>query len=270
LAHAEKRPLSGRRIVVTRSPEQAALLARKLEELGAEVLLLPMVRFTEPPAEQVEELDRAIRDLAEFDWLLFTSGNAVRFFLARCRALRCWPQESLRLAVVGPATRDALEAEGLQAAIAPHEFRAQALAAEIATEVAGRRILMPRSDQAGDELPRLLREAGAILTDVVAYLNVQPDDLAGPAFDALLRGDADAVTFFSPSAFRHFAGLFGHQALRRLSARVALAAVGPVTAEAIRQAGLIVAVEAPQATTGSLAAALERYFQTVAAEKGRS
>jgi uroporphyrinogen-III synthase len=176
----------------------------------------------------------------------------------------------LRMAVVGPATRDALEAEGLQAAIAPHEFRAQALAAEIATEVVGRRILIPRSDQAGDELPRLLREAGATVTDVVAYSNVQPDDLASPAFDALVRGEADAVTFFSPSAFRHFASLFGREALRRLSARVALAAVGPVTAETIRQAGLPVAVEATQATTGSLAAALERYFQVPATEKRRS
>jgi uroporphyrinogen III methyltransferase / synthase len=262
--------LAGRRIVVTRSPEQAALLAQKLEDLGAEVLLLPMVRFAEPPPERIEELDRAIGELAGFDWLLFTSGNAVRFFMARCRTLGRWPQESMRMAVVGPATRDALEAEGFQAAIAPHEFRAQALAQEIATEVAGRRILMPRSDQAGDELPVLLREAGAMVTDVVAYCNVPPDDLAGPAFDALLRGEADAVTFFSPSAFRHFVGLFGSESLRRLSSRVALAAVGPVTAETIRQAGLHVAVEAPQATTGSLAAALEQYFQMPAAGKGRS
>jgi uroporphyrinogen III methyltransferase / synthase len=266
----DHRALAGRRIVVTRSPGQAAELARKLEGLGAEVLLLPMVRFTDPPAEQMEKLDRAIRQLAEFDWLLFTSANAVRFFLARCRALGCWPQELLRMAVVGPATRDALEAEGLQAAIAPREFRAQALAAEIATEVAGRRILMPRSDQAGDELPVLLREAGAMVTDVVAYSNMQPDDLAGPVFDALLSGEADAIAFFSPSAFRHFVTLFGREPLRRLCSRVALAAVGPVTAETIRQAGLPVAVEAPQATTGSLAASLEQYFQMPAARKERS
>jgi uroporphyrinogen III methyltransferase/synthase len=262
-------PLAGRRIVVTRSPEQAAALAEKLEALGAEVLLLPMVRFTEPSAGETAALDTAIRGLAEFDWLLFTSANAVRFFLARCRALGCWPQQALRMAVVGPATQDALEAEGLHAAIAPREFRAQALAAEIAPEVAGRRILMPRSDQAGDELPGLLREAGAIVTDVVAYANAQPEVLSGPAFEALLRGDADAITFFSPSAFRHFATLLGSGALRRLSARVALAAVGPVTAEVIRQAGLPVAVQAPQATTGSLVAALERHFQMPAAEQRR-
>jgi uroporphyrinogen III methyltransferase/synthase len=255
--------------VVTRSPEQASALAQKLEELGAEVLLLPMVQFTEPPAAQLADLDEAIRALAAFDWLLFTSANAVRFFLARCRALGCWPQEPLRVAVVGPATQDALEAEGLQAAIAPREFRAQALAAEIAAEVAGRRILVPRSDQAGEELPDLLRAAGAIVTDVVAYANARPEEISGPAFEALLRGEADAITFFSPSAFRHFSSLLGSKALRRLTARVALAAVGPATAEAIRQAGLPVAVQAAQATAGSLVAALERHFQMPAAGKER-
>jgi uroporphyrinogen III methyltransferase/synthase len=269
VALPENGPLAGRRIVVTRSPQQSAELARQLEALGAEVLLLPMVQFTDPPAEQAETLDEAIRALAEFDWLLFTSANAVRFFLARCRSLDAWPSDLLRIAVVGPATRDALEEEGLRAAIAPHEFRAAALAEEIAVEVVGRSILMPRSDQAGDELPRLLRAAGAIVTDVVAYSNAQPADLAGPAFDALVHGDADAITFFSPSAFRHFAGLFGNESLRRLSARVALAAVGPVTAEAIRQAGLPVAVEAAQATTGALVAALERHFQMPAGGTGR-
>jgi uroporphyrinogen III methyltransferase/synthase len=270
VAHPDRRPLTGRRIVVTRSPEQAAELARKLEELGAEVLLLPMVRFTEPAAEQAAELDMAIRALSEFDWLLFTSANAVRFFLARCRALGCWPTAEMRIAVVGPATRDALEDEGLQSAIAPREFRARALVAEIAGEVAGLRILIPRSDQAGDELPRLLKAAGAIVTDVVAYSNAQPDEPTGPVFEALLRGEADAITIFSPSAFRHFADLFGRDALRRLNSRVAVAAVGPVTAETIRQAGLPVAVEAAQATTGAVVAALERYFQVPAGGKGRS
>lgn len=269
MAQPESDSLAGRRIVVTRSPDQAGVLARKLEQCGAEVLLMPMVEFTEPAAAEMAALDEAIRALADFDWLLFTSANAVRFFLRRCRVLGRWPQEVLRVAVVGPATRDALEAEGLQAAIAPREFRAQALAAELAVEVADRRILIPRSDQAGDELPGLLREAGAIVTDVVAYCNARPEELRGPVYDALLRGDADAITFFSPSAFRHFAGLLGHEALRRLSSRVALAAVGPVTAETIRQAGLPVAVEAPQATTGSLVAALERHFQMPAAGKRR-
>lgn len=268
MAAPDNLPLAGRRIIVTRSPEQASALAAKLTALGAEVLLLPMVRFTDPP--ETKELDEAIRALDEFDWLVFTSANAVRFFLARCRTLGQWPAAGLRLAVVGPATRDALEAEGLRAAIAPHEFRGKALAAELEIEVTGRRVLMPRSNKAGDELPGLLRAAGAVVTDVVAYSTVESvDPEAGPVFEVLLRGEADAITFFSPSAFRHFADSFGRGALRRLNSRVAFAAVGPVTAAAIREAGLPVTVEAAQATTAALAAALERHFQQPTG-KGRS
>jgi uroporphyrinogen-III synthase len=266
VAAPDNKTLAGRRIIVTRAPEQSADLARKLEELGAEVLLLPMVRFTQPP--QTSELDQSIRALHEFDWLVFTSGNAVRFFLARCRELERWPQPSLRIAVVGPATQDALETEGLRPAIAPREFRGAALAAEIEAEVAGRRILLPRSDQAADELPRLLRAAGALVTDVVAYSTAPPDSAGGPVLEALRRGQADALTFFSPSAFRHFADSFGREALLRLSSRVALAAVGPVTAAAMREAGLPVAVEASQATAAALVAALERHFQLPAAGRG--
>jgi len=269
VAAPDMKTLAGRRIIVTRAPEQSLELARKLEELGAEVLSLPMVRFTEPA--QTAELDQAIVVLEQFDWLVFTSANAVRFFLARCRQLQRWPQPPLRIAVVGPATQDALEAEGLRPAIAPRDFSGAALAAEIDAEVAGRRILLPRSDQAGGELPRLLRAAGARVTDVVAYSTAQPDAAAGgPVLEALLRGQADALTFFSPSAFRHFADSFGREALLRLSSRVALAAVGPVTAEAIREAGLPVAVEAAQATSAALVAALERHFQLPAAGKRRS
>jgi uroporphyrinogen III methyltransferase/synthase len=266
LAGHDTRALAGRRIVITRAPEQSAELAQKLRELGAEVLSLPMVRFTGPA--QTAEMDGAIAALEEFDWLLLTSANAVRFFLARCRQIERWPPPTLRLAVVGPATRDALESEGLQAAVAPRQFRGEALAAELGSEVAGRRVLLPRSDQAGDELPRLLRAAGAFVTEVVAYSTEPPGSLDSATLEVLRRGDVDAVTFFSPSAFRHFAELFGRDALRRLTARVALAAVGPATASAIREAGLPVAVEAAEATAPALVEALDRHFHLPAAGKG--
>ncbi len=250
---------------MTRSPRQSEELARRLQELGAEVILLPMVQFK--PLEDTSELDQAIRQLPEFDWLLFTSANAVQFFLSRCRELGRWPAPSLRIAVVGPATRDALHDHGLVASLAPREFRAAELAREIEPEIEGRRILLPRSDQAGEELPSHLRAAGAIVSDVVAYANAPADVSAAPEFQTLLRGDADAVTFFSPSAFRHFENLFDRQALRRLNRRVALAAVGPATAAAIRQAGLQVAIEAAQATTGAMVAALQQYFDSPAARR---
>jgi len=124
------RTLEGRRIVVTRAPAQTKELRERLEELGAEVILLPLVRFLEP--ENTADLDRAIRSLEQFDWLIFTSANAVTFFLGRCRALGCGSASGrTKIAAVGSATQLALEKEGLQVAFIPAEFSGAGLAAEL-------------------------------------------------------------------------------------------------------------------------------------------
>lgn len=251
--------LAGRRIVVTRAPEQSKELRERLEELGAEVVMLPMVRFLEP--ENTRELDRAIRSLDKFDWLIFTSANAVTFFLRRCRALGFWPGgKCAKIAVVGPATQSALEKEGLQASLAPPEFSGEGLAAELSGAISGNSILLPRSDRAGAELPSLLRRAGAEVTEVVAYRTAGPDTLDRSAIQAVRSGQADAITFFSPSAFREFRNLMGPDILGKLQPHVAFAAVGHVTAAAIRSAGMSEVIEADQAATASLVAALERHF----------
>jgi uroporphyrinogen-III synthase len=268
LAAADGKPLAGRRIVITRAPGQAKELSDRLRELGAEVFLSPMVRFLEPA--DASALDRAIAALEEFDWLIFTSPNAVRFFLARCRTIRSWPAASApRIAAVGPATRVALETEGLEVRFMPRGFSGAALAAELAQQLAGKRALLPRSDRAADDLPAALRRANATVTEVVAYRTVEAESLDADVLEAIRRGEADAVTFFSPSAFQHFAHLLGSQALLETAARTIFAAVGPVTAAAIREAGLPVAVEAREATAASFVAALERYFALHGVEKGR-
>ena len=251
--------LAGLRIVVTRAAAQSKELRERLEELGAEVILLPLVRFLEP--EDTADLDHAIRSLEKFDWLIFTSANAVTFFLRRCCALGVWPSGgAAKIAVVGSATRLVLEKEALTASLVPPEFSGVGLAAELGAAVAGRNVLLPRSDRAREELPSLLRNAGASVTEVIAYRTAGPDsrDLAG--LEAVRGGQADAVTFFSPSAFHEFQKLVGSDAVRKWNSRVALAAVGPVTAEAIRGAGLPVAIEADEASVASLVAALERHF----------
>jgi uroporphyrinogen III methyltransferase/synthase len=235
-----------------------------LEELGAEAVLLPLVRFVEP--ESTAELDQAIRSLATFDWLILTSANAVTFFLGRCRALQCWPfstdgsSDSVKIAVVGSATELALNREGLQASLVPREFSGAGLASELRHAVAKKSVLLPRSDRAGEELPSLLRKAGANVTEVIAYRTVGPASFDHDLLASIRGGQADAVTFFSPSAFREFQNLLGPEALAGWDSRVAFAAVGPVTAEAIRAANLVVAVEAEESTTASLIEGLENYF----------
>jgi uroporphyrinogen-III synthase len=265
----KSRTLEGKRIVVTRAPEQSKELRERLEELGAEVVLLPLVRFLEP--ENTADVDRAIRSLEQFDWLIFTSANAVTFFLGRCRALRCWPSsETGTIAAVGSATRLALEKQGLRASLVPAEFSGAGLAAELSGAIAGKNVLLPRSDRAGEELPSLLRKAGAKVTEVVAYRTAGPESLDYRALESVRGGQVDAMTFFSPSAFREFQKVAGPDGLAKWNSSVAFAAVGPVTAEAIRGAGLPVAIEADEATTGSLVAALERHFTALETKRDSS
>jgi uroporphyrinogen III methyltransferase/synthase len=252
--------------VVTRAPEQSNDLRERLEELGAEVVSLPLVRFLEP--ENTLELDRAIRSLREFDWLIFTSANAVKFFLARCRTLGCWPASvHTKVAAVGSTTRLVSEKEGLQASLVPAEFSGAGLAAELSAGIVGKNVLLPRSDRASDHLPLMFRRAGANVTEVLAYRTAGPGSFDHDLVEAIRRGQADAVTFFSPSAFREFQKLMGPDGLANWNSRVAFAAVGPVTAEAIRGAGFPVTIEADEATAASLVAALERYFSAFEANR---
>jgi uroporphyrinogen III methyltransferase / synthase len=255
----KSRILAGRRIVVTRAPQQSKELCKSLEELGAEVLMLPLVRFLEP--ENTLDLDRAIRSLGKFDWLIFTSANAVTFFLSRCRTLGFWPSAKAgKVAAVGSATRLALESEGLEASLVPSQFSGAGLAGELSGAIAGKNVLLPRSDRAGEELPSLLRQAGANVTEVIAYRTAGPESFDRNLIETIRAGQADGITFFSPSAFREFQNLMGDEILGRLEPQLAFVAVGPVTAEAIRDARMRVVIEADQATTASVVAALERHF----------
>ncbi len=266
MALASAAPLARKRIVVTRAPEQAEDLAHQLERLGAEVLLLPAVAFAGP--EDPGPLDRAIESLGDFDWVLFTSQNAVRFFAQRCRVLGRmqgsdgWNSAAARplLAAVGPATAEAAAKQGLPVEFVASQFRGQALAEELAGRVAGKKVLLPRSDCAGADLPAALRAAGAEVADVAAYRTSLPESLAPDVADAIRRGEVDVVSFFSPSAFHNLVEAIGLETLRNLSGRVALAAIGPVTAGAIRDAGLLVEIEAREATAASLVAAMSEYF----------
>jgi uroporphyrinogen III methyltransferase/synthase len=268
--------LAGRRIVVTRAPEQAGELMDRLRGAGAEVVALPMVQFIETP--DTAELDRAIGELDHFDWVIFTSANAVRFFFRRARFLEARPGfsgKSLRsapqYAVVGAATQKALEEEDLHASFTPRQSGATGatLALELAGKVNGKRVLVPRSDVANGDLLSALRKGRASVTAVEAYRTVAPKTVDAAMLDMLRRGDVDAVVFFSPSAVHNFARIVGLSALKELSTRAAFAAIGPTTAAAIRETRAA-AVEAPDASADSLVAVLERHFASSGVSHGSS
>jgi uroporphyrinogen-III synthase len=266
---AEK-PLDGKCVVITRAVEQSRELKARLEKLGAKVLVLPAVSFSEPA--DTAELDRAIGSLETYDWLLFTSANAARFFASRCRKLGRRPDggDRPRCAAVGTATANAAAGEGFAIVYVAREFLGVALARELATELAGKRVLLPRSERAGRDLPDELRSAGAEVTEIVAYYTGGVGAVEPGVIEAMREARVDVVSFFSPSAVENLHSELGAEVLSRLGARAALAAVGPVTAAALRKAGLPVAIEASEVTVESMTAAIVKHFSSPTVSQARS
>jgi uroporphyrinogen III methyltransferase / synthase len=255
--------LAGKRVVVTRAPEQAGELAEALKGLGAEVLLLPAVEFLWP--EDMSALDAAIARLADFGWILFTSQNAVRFFAKRLKADAepggaAVSVAKLRAAAVGAATAEAARAEGFHVDYVAKNHTGEALARELESELRGKRVLLPRSDGADDRLPIALREAGAEVSEVVAYRTTAPKAPDPGALERVRSGEMDAIILASPSAFHNLCSWIPMAELAALSRRVQFAAIGPTTARALREAGAWVGIEATDASAAALADAIGNYY----------
>jgi uroporphyrinogen III methyltransferase / synthase len=260
---AVKKPLDGKRVVVTRATEQAHELAHSLEALGADVLLLPTVSFA--AVEDSRALDAEIRRLAEFDWILFTSQNAVRFFSQRINelGLRVSALQAPRplVAAVGPATAVAATSEGFRVDTVPKNHSGEALAQELWSAIGDRKVLLPRSDRADDRLPNALREAGAKVTEVVAYRTAAPDSLDAQILKRIRDAEVDAIVFASPSAFRFLSKCIGAADLAELSNRLQFAAIGPTTARALREDGARVEIESNESSAAGLADSIAKFYQ---------
>lgn len=267
----ERRPLFGRRVVVTRARAQAGELSVRLEGLGAEVREFPTIEVRSP--EDYGPLDSAIADLDSFDWLVFTSVNGVDAFLERLRRhrldLRAVPREA-RVAAIGPATAEALEKAGLRVDVVPEEFRAEALIAAIkGPSLSGKRVLIPRAKVAREVLPEKLREAGADVVVPAAYETVPSS--AGK--DSLARdlgtGAIDCVTFTASSTVDNFVAAFGVEAARLL-AGTSVVCIGPITADTARRHGLRMDSEAREYTIPGLVEAVVDLLAPDPAKKGVS
>jgi len=256
LAWYEKQPLFGRRVLITRSAEQSPELARAFASAGAEPVVVPLIELRGPA--DPSSLDAALERLAEYDALVFTSANAVRFTAERA-GMRKVPLSAARAVIcVGPRTAQAARDAGIPVHhIPPHRFDAEGVLEEIlrALPPQGRRFLLPHSDLARETLALGLREAGAQVDAVVAYANA-PAEVDAPALRASLEGGGlDVLTFASPSAARRFRELLDDTALAA-ARRCLVAAIGPVTADALREAGLAPNVVAPQSGVSGLVSAI--------------
>lgn len=253
--------LKGKRIIITRAAAQSEVLAKQLSALGALPALLPLVAFAEP--EDFAPLDEAIAQVEHFDWLIFTSGQAVRAVVGRSKQLNAALERrgsKLQIATVGPASAEAVRQAGLPVEYVSNIHNGVALAHELAERLQGRTVLLPRSDRANPDLPAALKAHGAHITEVVAYRTLQPSDVDKLNLGRVSAGEADAILFFSPSAVQHYAQLASGEQFRKLQDRVVITAVGPVTANALREAGVERMVVAADTTAASVIQVLEQHF----------
>lgn len=261
----DSRPLFGRRVLVTRPREQAADLADRLAALGAEPIEAPMIRIA-PPLDP-GPLRNAAAHAADFDWIVFTSANAVEAFMdvlldgdRDVRALA-----GPLLCTVGTGTAEHLARYGIKVDLVPSEFRAEAVVDAISARgpVMDARVLLPRGDLARDVVADQLRHHGAQVADVIAYRTVleetareeEPD-----VYGMLLQGRIDVVTFASASAVRNFAKIYGADAAADLLKNTVVAVIGPVTADAAIQLGIPVTVQPATYTIPALVDAIAAHF----------
>jgi uroporphyrinogen III methyltransferase/synthase len=261
----DARPLFGKSILVTRPREAAAELTDMLESLGAQAIEAPMIRIM--PPDDYGPLDEACATINTFDWVVFTSGNAVDAFMQRLtrtgRDLRALG--GVRLCAVGPATTERLARYGLKVDLVPHEYKAETLAQALSQsgDVRGLRIFLPRADIGREVVAEELRKHGAVVSEAVAYRTViaeaeregEPD-----IYRMLLERRIDVVTFTSASAVRSFVKLLGAEPAADLLRTTVVASIGPVTAEAAAQYNIATTIIPAQYTIPALVNAIVEYY----------
>jgi len=255
----DTRPLFGRKIAITRAVEQAPEFARLLAEQGADVLPFPTIQIL--PPKSWEPVDKAIRDIAEYDWLLFTSVNGVNAFFARLKSMGGDIRElkGIRLGAIGPKTSARLTDFGLRVDVFPDEYRAEALA-KVIGQVRGCRVLLARAADARDVLPKTLEEKGAFVTVTPVYRTIKSRRVASEIKKQLLSAKVDAVTFTSSSTVDGFMQHFTARQRRRIFEKTKAAVIGPITAATLKEYGIHPAIRASRYTTESLAKAIVQYF----------
>lgn len=244
----EKKPLLGKRIMVTRTREQASDLVLQLEELGADCVEFATIAL-EPP-DTWEEIDQAVDTINRFDWLLFTSINAIQFFFQRlfARQMDARALCGIKIATVGVATAAELQKYGLKADLLPSkEFTGEGLAETLIGQGAGTsRFLLPRALKANDALPDILRQAGAEVSIAPVYQNVRPKGREAALRQEFLDHAIDMVTFTSSSTFTNFIYMLNPKddtEMQQLLQGVKIASIGPVTGKAIIKKGLAIDVQ---------------------------
>ncbi|MCF7957041.1 MAG: uroporphyrinogen-III C-methyltransferase [Phycisphaerae bacterium] len=256
LSWFEKRPLFGKRIIVTRSRSQASDVVEQLGQLGADVLEFPTIRI-EPPKD-ISPLQKAIDNLIQYHWIIFTSVNGVDAFFENLQKQNYDARRfgHAKVCAIGPATSERLKANGIRPDLIPPRFVAESVieALTAVDDLKGKNILLPRADIARADLPETLKKLGADVDEVEAYRTVMDASPKEAALKAIAEDTVDWVTFTSSSTVRNFLSQVDKEKLT--SKKIRLASIGPITSETIVKAGLNVDVEADEYTIPGLIDAL--------------
>jgi uroporphyrinogen III methyltransferase / synthase len=249
------RPLLGVCVMVTRPADGPDPLAERLRAMGADVVAQPAICIS--PPHDWRPVDDALARLQEYDWLVFSSANGVRYLFDRLKGRTAGEPSVLRLpklAAMGPGTADELTRFGLAADLLPEQFRAESLAEALARNAAGKRFLLARASRGREVLAERLVAAGAVVEQVVVYTSADVEHPNAEAAALLRGGKIDWVTVTSSAIARSLARLFGDE-LR--SAK--LASISPITSGTLRELGYGPTAEAAEYTLAGLTAAIVDY-----------
>jgi uroporphyrinogen-III synthase len=262
----KKLPLAGLRVVVGRARHQASALSSGLRELGATVLEIPFIEIREPRSHKA--LDSALKDLGDYHWLILTSVNGVDAVWDRLHKLGLTNKllKHLKVAAIGPATKQAIEKHGIKVNLVPEEYIAESVVDSLRNQVAGKRVLLARARVARDIIPRELRKLGAKVDVVEAYETVIPQS-SRARLRALMRDSKrrpHVITFTSSSTVKNFVALLGNSVWSRRPRprkgirieRIRFASIGPITSATLRELGFPVDIEAKKYTIPGLINAL--------------
>lgn len=255
----EDKPLFGKRILVTRAREQASALSEALEKLGAEAVEAPMIAVQE--AADKAPLEKAIAQIGDYDWIIFTSANGVRFFFDALRAkggdIR--DLQGISLCAIGPKTLEALEQKGLRVDLVPETFVAEGVLEAIQPLLGSpKKILLPRSDLARKVLVDTLVGEGHEVDDVITYETVPTDLGAWQLKEFFEEGQIDMVAFTSSSTVTNFVAFCEKHGIHPQD--VTYASIGPITTETAQKVGMAPAVEAEAYTIDGLVEAIMAYW----------
>jgi uroporphyrinogen-III synthase len=276
--HPKQSPLRGVRVLVGRARHQAGALSAELRKQGASVIEIPFIEIRKP--RSFKPLNSSLRNLHTYDWLILTSVNGVEAMWERMSRLGLSldgnrerhhsQRDRVRVAAIGPATKNAIEQRGTRVDVVPREYVAESVVRSLKSKVKGKRVLLVRAKIARDVIPQELRRAGAQVDVVEAYETVVPRTSRTRLQQVMNnpRRRPHIVTFTSSSTVKNFVELLGaRQSSKSRAAQlhgVQAASIGPVTSATLREFGLPVQIAAKEFTIPGLVSAI---LSTVARQR---